>query len=77
MKEIGMSKEWHMPSFRSAGLFIKKKLEHQKELKTFKNKSCINKRMQLDLLAIEINYGYFLNGRIIIKVENKPHNILT
>jgi hypothetical protein len=32
--------------------------------------------MQLDLFTIEINSNYFLDGRIVIKVEDKLDNSL-
>jgi hypothetical protein len=40
---------------------------YKKELKTLKILSCISKGMWLNLLTIEINYGFILNGKIIIK----------
>jgi hypothetical protein len=32
--------------------------------------------MWLDLLIIEVNSGYFLDGRIVIKIEDMPNNNL-
>jgi hypothetical protein len=65
-----------MLSFQSTGLSIDKNKTHLKKLKTFKNLSCIIRRVHLDLLTIDINFGFLLDGRILIKVEAMPKNIL-